>query len=190
MPVNRKGWLDLLKISPGVGVFCPGGCAFAGKFCPRAGLLTTSKNSPGVCLGGMFALGFDWCIRCIQWVPPSTSRWRKFKVNNIYYWVLKIPIFKSPKGDLASGDAYWFQHYDDTISDVLDSIVDDVFLYDKGIEEAFYQVLEYLYLCCENGITIHPGKFQVCPVCWLCYLTRPRGRVKLRNARSSWSEVC
>ena len=78
---------------------------------------------------------------------------------------MKIPIFKSPKGDLASGDAYWFQRYDDTISDVLDSIVDDVFLYDKGIEEAFYQVLEYLYLSCENGITIHPGKFQVCPVC-------------------------
>ena len=38
-------------------------------------------------------------------------------------------------------------------------VVDDVFLYDKGIEEAFYHVFDYLYLCGENGITIHPGKF-------------------------------
>ena len=78
---------------------------------------------------------------------------------------MKIRIFKSPKGHLASGDAYWFLRNNDIISDVLDSIVDDVFLYDKGIEEAFYHVFDYLYLCGENGISIHPGKFQVCPIC-------------------------
>ena len=33
-------------------------------------------------------------------------------------------------------------------------------LRDKGIEEAFYRVFDYLYLCGENGITIHPGKFK------------------------------
>ena len=33
-------------------------------------------------------------------------------------------------------------------------------LYDKGIEEAFYHVFDYLYLCGENGITIHPRKFK------------------------------
>ena len=27
--------------------FCPGGRAFKGKFCPGAGLLTTSKKFPG-----------------------------------------------------------------------------------------------------------------------------------------------
>ena len=78
---------------------------------------------------------------------------------------MKIPVFKGPKGHLASADAYWFQRYDDIISDVLDSIVDDVFLYDKGIEEACYHVFDYLYLCGENRITIHPRKFQVFPVC-------------------------
>ena len=31
---------------------CPGGRAFAEKFCTGAGLLTTSKHSPGVCRGG------------------------------------------------------------------------------------------------------------------------------------------
>ena len=40
--------------------FCPRGHAFAGKFCPRAGLLTTSKNFPGGLPGGeMFTLGID-----------------------------------------------------------------------------------------------------------------------------------
>ena len=29
-----------------------------------------------------------------------------------------------------------------------------MFLYDKGIEEAFYYVSDYLYLCGENGITL------------------------------------
>ena len=33
-------------------------------------------------------------------------------------------------------------------------------LCDKGIEEAFYHVFDCLYLCGENGITIHPGKFK------------------------------
>ena len=39
--------------------FCPSGRAFAGKICPRAGLLTTSKNFPGGLPRGVFALGID-----------------------------------------------------------------------------------------------------------------------------------
>ena len=61
---------------------------------------------------------------------------------------------RAPQGNLTSGDAYWYQRYEDIISDILNRIVDDVFLYDKGIEEAFYHVFDYLYLCGENGITL------------------------------------
>ena len=59
-PINRKGRIDLLKYFSGVGVYCPRENFFADKFCPWAGLLTTSKNSSGVCPGGeMLALGND-----------------------------------------------------------------------------------------------------------------------------------
>ena len=73
----------------------------------------------------------------------------------------RFQYLRAPQGHLASGDAYT-RHYNDIISDVprKHKIVDDVLLYDKGIEEAFYHVFDYLYLCGENGITIHPGKFK------------------------------
>ena len=73
----------------------------------------------------------------------------------------RFQYLRAPQGHLASGDAYT-RRYDDIISDVprKHKIVDDVLLYDKGIEEAFYHVFDYLYLCGENGITIHPGKFK------------------------------
>ena len=73
----------------------------------------------------------------------------------------RFQYLRAPQGHLASGDAYT-RHYDDIISDVPQKhrIVDDVLLYDKGIEEAFYHVFDYLYLCGENGIIIHPGKFK------------------------------
>ena len=39
------------KIFPGGILLCPKGRAFAKNFCSAAGLLTTSKKFPGVCLG-------------------------------------------------------------------------------------------------------------------------------------------
>ena len=73
----------------------------------------------------------------------------------------RFQYLRVPQGHLASGDAYT-RRYDDIISDVprKHKIVDDVLLYDKDIEEAFYHVFDYLYLCGENGITVHPGKFK------------------------------
>ena len=51
-PIDRKGWLDLLKYSPSrVGVFVPGAVLFVEKFCPGVGLLTFSKKFLGGCWG-------------------------------------------------------------------------------------------------------------------------------------------
>ena len=54
----------------------------------------------------------------------------------------RFQYLRVPQGHLASGDAYT-RRYDDIISDVprKHKIVDDVLLYDKGIEEAFYLCL-------------------------------------------------
>ena len=72
----------------------------------------------------------------------------------------RFQYLRAPQGHLASSDAYT-RPYDNIISDVprKHKIVDDVLLYDKGIEEAFYHVFDYLYLCGENGI-MHLGKFK------------------------------
>ena len=53
---------------------------------------------------------------------------------------------------------------DDIRTDVLRKLklVDDVLLYDPTIREAFFHVFDYLYLCCQNGITLNPEKFKFC----------------------------
>ena len=53
---------------------------------------------------------------------------------------------------------------DDIRTDVLRKLklVDDVLLYDPTIREAFFNVLDYLYLYCQNGITLNPEKFKFC----------------------------
>ena len=63
MPVNRKGWLDLLKYSPGVDVFCPGAVLLQENF-PWGRAFDHLKKIPpgGGGGGGVLALGIDWCI--------------------------------------------------------------------------------------------------------------------------------
>ena len=73
----------------------------------------------------------------------------------------RFQYLRAPRGHLAFSDAYT-RRSDDIISDVSreHKIVDDVLSCDKGTEEAFYHVFDYLYLCGENGITIHLAKFK------------------------------
>ena len=68
-----------------------------------------------------------------------------------------------PQGYLASGDAYT-RRYDEVIKDVEREVkcVDDVLLYDSGIEEAFYHTFDYLTLCAKNGVVQNRKKFQFC----------------------------
>ena len=54
---------------------------------------------------------------------------------------------RMPQGYLASGDAYT-RRYDKIIKNVPRkvNVVDDTLLFDKNIEEAFYETLDYLLL--------------------------------------------
>ena len=75
MPINRKSWLDLSKYSLGVGVFLSRGPCFCRKILPRAGLLTTSKDSLGVCRGDVGA--WNWLMHNgnpYQWTSKLHSK--------------------------------------------------------------------------------------------------------------------
>ena len=62
------------------------------------------------------------------------------------------------QGDLASGDAYT-RHYDKLIKEIprKAEIVDDCWLYDHTIKQAFYHEL-----CANNGIVLNADKFKFC----------------------------
>ena len=67
----------------------------------------------------------------------------------------------APQGFLASGDGYT-QRFDSIIADFKNKVkcIDDTLMWEKGIEEAFFQNCQWLDLCGQNGITLHPKKFQ------------------------------
>ena len=62
---------------------------------------------------------------------------------------------------LASGDPYT-QRYDDILEYIPRKIriIDDTLLYDKNIEDAFFQTWDYLHLCATAGIVINDKKFK------------------------------
>ena len=70
---------------------------------------------------------------------------------------------RMPQGYLASDDAYTHR-YDEIIKNVLHKIkiVDNILLFNKNIEDAFYHTLDYLLLCEKNGIIHNRVKFQFC----------------------------
>ena len=67
----------------------------------------------------------------------------------------------APQGFVASGDAY-----NQRFGRVLDAMerktrcVDDVALWDVGLEEHWWRVIKYLDLLAKNGIILSPNKFQ------------------------------
>ena len=67
----------------------------------------------------------------------------------------------APQGFLASGDGYT-QRFDSIITDFKNKVkcIDDTLMWEKDIEQAFYQNCKWLDLCGRNGITLHPKKFQ------------------------------
>ena len=68
---------------------------------------------------------------------------------------------RMPQEYLASGDAYT-QSYNKIIKDVPRKvkIVNDILLFDKNIEEAFYHTLDYVLLCEKNGIILNRENFN------------------------------
>ena len=70
---------------------------------------------------------------------------------------------RTPQGLMSAGDAY-IHRYDEIIDKVPRKVkvVDDTLLYSSSIEQSFYQVFDYLYLCVMNGITLNPLKFKFC----------------------------
>ena len=66
-----------------------------------------------------------------------------------------------PQGYNTSGDAYTHR-YDKIVMGVknMRRVIDDTLLYEDSIEQAFYQVAEYLTLVGKNGIILNPDKFQ------------------------------
>lgn len=68
-----------------------------------------------------------------------------------------------PQGFVASADAYT-RRYDELISHIPRKVkcIDDVLLWDKDIESAFYRAWDFLEFCAENGIVISEKKFKFC----------------------------
>ena len=67
----------------------------------------------------------------------------------------------APQGYIASGDGYT-RRFDEIVSDVPDmtKCVDDSLLWSNTLESSFSQAVDWLDLCGQNGITLHPEKFQ------------------------------
>ena len=60
----------------------------------------------------------------------------------------------------VSGDAYT-RRYDDFTKDVprKTRCVDDSLLWDRDIRDAFWDTLDYIKLCADNGVVFNPSKF-------------------------------
>ena len=67
----------------------------------------------------------------------------------------------TPQGFLASQDGFT-QRHDEITSEFEDKVrcVDDTLLWSDDIEQAFHRTCQYLDLCGNNGIILHPKKFQ------------------------------
>ena len=67
---------------------------------------------------------------------------------------------RAPQGHMASGDGYVRRL--DELSSVprKTKVADDVLLYDSDIAEAFFHTFDFLTICAQNGVTIHPDKFK------------------------------
>jgi len=67
----------------------------------------------------------------------------------------------APQGYIASGAGYT-RRLDEIVTNVnnLTKCVDDSLLWEDNIEASFFQAVEYLDLCGNNGITLNPKKFQ------------------------------
>ena len=70
---------------------------------------------------------------------------------------------RTPMGHSSASDAYT-KRYDDAVMDIPRKFkcVDDVLLYDTGIEQAFWHCWEYLETCARAQITLSPEKFSFC----------------------------
>ena len=67
----------------------------------------------------------------------------------------------APQGYIASGDGYT-KRYDAITSDVNNMVrcIDDTLLWAPNIEQSFYETVQYLELCGNNGIILNPAKFN------------------------------
>ena len=66
----------------------------------------------------------------------------------------------APQGYIASGDGYT-RRFDEIASDVPNKTkcINDTIMWSDSITAAFHQVVEWLQLCGNNGITLNPSKF-------------------------------
>ena len=66
----------------------------------------------------------------------------------------------APQGYIASGDGF-SRRFDEIVSDVPDKTkcIDDTLLWADNIEGSFYQAVNWLDICGQNGITLNPEKF-------------------------------
>ena len=66
----------------------------------------------------------------------------------------------APQGYIASGDGYT-RRYDEIVADISQKTkcVDDALLWADDIEESFWQSVNWLDVCGNNGITLNPNKF-------------------------------
>lgn len=68
-----------------------------------------------------------------------------------------------PQGFLSATDGYT-ERYDYITRDIknMERCVDDAILFERSIEENFFQTCKYLSLCSDNGILLSEKKFQFC----------------------------
>ena len=67
----------------------------------------------------------------------------------------------APQGYIASGDAY-SRRFDEVVSHIPQKTkcIDDTLLWSDSIEKAFFQAVDWLDTCGNEGITLNPEKFQ------------------------------
>ena len=67
----------------------------------------------------------------------------------------------APQGYISSGDAYT-RRYDELVSEIPNKVkcVDDALLYSHSLEQAFWNTLDWLNICGQNGIILNPTKFH------------------------------
>ena len=67
----------------------------------------------------------------------------------------------APQGYISSGDGY-SRRFDEIVSDFpnFTKCIDDALLWEDDVGKSFFQAVDWLDLCGQNGITLNPEKFQ------------------------------
>ena len=90
----------------------------------------------------------------------TRSEGRSYLALNITPWG-RLPYLRTPMSHCLAQDGFT-KRLDNIVADVFMKLkcVDNTFLYDKSIADAFWHTYQFLSTCTKNRITLCPDKFQ------------------------------